>query len=368
MGAAMSEIATVIDATQERFKKIAPASVNYESEKGFAIQLLRNNTFLGQVAKNNPASLQQALTNVAAIGLSLNPAKKQAYLITRNIKVGNKYEQRVFLEPSYMGLCDLATQSGCIEWVQAYVVRDKDNYLNKGPGEKPEHTYNSFGDRGAIVGVYCVAKTSGGDYLVSEMDKAKIDSVMERSESIKSARKKGKQPYGPWVTDYEEMAKKTVIRNAFKTWPKAKELERLEQAVHISNDNEGFEPILTAPDLGGFTTELKSYFDQLIEQSKAIEMYVLRETEKESVFTDLYHSFKDGVKGKYQRAVESLLKSGAAQFDDCLFQVAEGLQLNDDVAVQEALEGLSDETLQLIKGRLSAEHRQMFEEVTECEN
>ena len=143
----MSEIAKVIDATQERFKKIAPASVNYDSEKGFAIQLLKNNSFLNQVAQNNPTSLQQALTNVAAIGLSLNPAKKQAYLITRNIKTqDDRFEQRVFLEPSYMGLCDLATQSGCIEWVQAYIVKEKDSYLNKGPGSKPDLRF-SAGDR-----------------------------------------------------------------------------------------------------------------------------------------------------------------------------------------------------------------------------
>ena len=370
----MNELAKVIDETQDRFNKIAPSTVNYDSERGFAIQLIKNNSFLGQVAQNNPRSLQQALTNVAAIGLSLNPAKKQAYLITRNIKTeNNKFEQRVFLEPSYMGLCDLATQSGCIEWVQAYVVRQKDNYLNNGPGNKPDHSYNSFGDRGDIVGVYCVAKTTKGDYLVSEMDKQKIDSVMERSESIKSARKKGKQPYGPWITDYEEMAKKTVIRNAFKTWPKAKELNRMSEAVSISNDNEGFEPMNTEPTLKGFNSEQKNYFDQIIESSDALKMYVFSRSfnltdassPEASVWVSLLHSFEKGTKGKYQDLVNKLVREGEAIFDDYLYGVQRALQLNDDLQIKELFEELDNDGISLIKQKLNTEQLHILNEIGE---
>jgi len=60
----------VIDMTAERFTRNAPKHIRFENEKGYAIQLLQNNDYLMKVATENPASLQQAITNIAAIGLS----------------------------------------------------------------------------------------------------------------------------------------------------------------------------------------------------------------------------------------------------------------------------------------------------------
>ncbi len=215
-------IAEVIEIAGERFKQIAPVHMKYESEKGFAIQILKNNDYLMSIAQASPTSLQQAITNVAAIGLSLNPAEKQAYLITRTIKTKDangkdKWEKRIFLEPSYVGLCKLATDSGSIEWVHAAAVHENDTFINNGPGEKPLHQYQAFKDRGPMVGVFCTAKTSKGDYLTTDMDMAQIESVRDRSEAWKANKS------GPWATDFKEMARKTVVRNAFKMWPRTDE-------------------------------------------------------------------------------------------------------------------------------------------------
>jgi len=250
----------VIDMTQERFTRNAPKHIRFENERGYAIQLLQNNDYLMKVATENPASLQQAITNIAAIGLSLNPAKKQAYLITRTIRTQNgQYVSKVFLEPSYAGLCDLATMSGAIEWCQANTVYEKDSFVDNGPGEKPTHTYQAFSkDRGAFAGVYCVAKTRGGDYLTTIMPAEEVNAIRARSEAYKAMAERNKGNGGPWVTDYEEMAKKSVVRRAFKLWPKTAETERLENAVMLSNENEGFEPILTSPQLGQYTAEQKA--------------------------------------------------------------------------------------------------------------
>ena len=108
-----TELAEVLnsDVLIERFDKIAPDDIKLDAEKGFAIQLFKNNKQLGDAAMKNPLSAQAALANVAAIGLSLNPVKRQAYLITRNVNNNGKWESRVFLEPSYMGLCDVPPRS-----------------------------------------------------------------------------------------------------------------------------------------------------------------------------------------------------------------------------------------------------------------
>ena len=136
-------IAEYIEDTKERFNEIAPNGIKYSSEKGFAIQLLKANEYLMGVAIKNPQSLQQAITNVAAIGLSLNPAEKLAYLIPRNVKVGKSWESRVYLEPSYMGLIRLATNSGGIAWIQAAVVKQNDSFKDVGMGQAPLHEYEA---------------------------------------------------------------------------------------------------------------------------------------------------------------------------------------------------------------------------------
>lgn len=353
-----SQIAKVIDATEVRFASIAPRNMSYEAEKGFAIQLLKNNSYLMSVAEKSPNSLQQAITNVAAIGLSLNPAKKQAYLITRNVKVSNNsWEHRVFLEPSYMGMCDLATLSGRIEWVQANAVYSKDTYQNNGAGEKPTHSFNSFGERGDFVGAYCVAKTDSGDFLTTEMDAKQIYDIRERSEAWKRAKS------GPWKTDFIEMAKKSVVRNAFKMWPKTKEMDRLSEAVEISNQNEGFEPVVTAPEIPKASNEAKAFLDQCITNSDGIGMYVLQQTIPESQFQDLYHSFEKGTKGKYQSIIDKLLQTGCHSFENMLMDFEAVIDSNDEYGAREVLEDLNDDCKNLMISKLNPEKQSILREM-----
>lgn len=358
-----NELVQLIDQTQDRFNEIAPQAMRYEAEKGFAIQHLTNNGYLMKAAMENKASLLQAVTNVAAIGLSLNPAEKQAYLIPRNVKEGNQWKTKVFLEPSYMGLLKLATDSGSIEWVQADCVYESDDFIDNGVGEKPTHKYNAFKkDRGEFIGVYCVAKTHTGDYLTTIMDADDINSVMERSESVKKYRSNNNQGHGgPWISDFKEMAKKTVIRNGFKTWPRTN--ERFTEAVHLSNENEGFEPILTSPNVMDFTADQKSYYDQLIEKSDALEMYVFVNNIEESVRNNLYHSFEKGTKGKYQRIVDELERKGYSIFTDCIQAMNDAASNNDDTGVMEVYEDLSLECyLFMVERGLSEEARTVIKE------
>jgi recombination protein RecT len=348
-------VAEAIEETAERFNSVAPCYMQYDAEKGFAVQLLNNNSYLKKAATESPKSLQQAITNVAAIGLSLNPAEKLAYLLPRNVKIGKDqsgrdlWQTRIFLEPSYMGLIRLATNSGSIEWVQADVAYQNDEFIDNGPGEKPAHKYNAFTkDRGELVGVYCVAKTCGGDYLTTTMPLDEIISIRDRSETWK------KYNSGPWKDDFNEMAKKAVIRRAFKTWPMTD--ERAAHAVDLSNINEGFEPILTSPDIGSYTAEQKAYYDQLIESGSGLGMFVFQQTlNNESLFTSLYHSFEKGTKGKYQRIVDELIKAGADQATSILVDLEASLQSNDDVAASEIWDDLSEDEQAYLIVHLSIE-------------
>jgi len=359
-------VSEVITQVEDRFLSVAPAHMKFDAEKGYAIQLMDNNSYLKQVAQGNPKSLLQAMANVAAIGLSLNPAEKLAYLITRTVKSGDKWESRVFLDVSYVGLIRLATDSGSIKWVQADMVYEQDTFTYNGAGEKPTHIYKAFStERGAFVGVYCEAKTVDGDYLTTIMAADEVFSIRDRSEAYKAFIEKKKGNGGPWVSDFGEMAKKSVIRRAFKTWPRTDErrMARLAEAVEISNQNEGFTPILSSPNMGQYTADQKAYFDQLIEKSDSWGMFVFRQTLDEVSFTNLYHSFEKGAKGKYQRVVDELTRKGADTLTSMVLDIESATQSGDTGGVQEIIEGMPAAEVDIIRSRLSMDGARMLHEV-----
>lgn len=354
-----------INGTAERFNAIAPNYIKFESEKGFAIQILKNNDYLMGIAQRHPQSLQQAITNVAAIGLSLNPAEKQAYLISRTIKTEiqgkTAYQSRIFLEPSYMGLIKLATDSGSIKWVQALPVYSKDEFTFMGVGVKPEHKFNPFAkaeDRGDFIGVYCVAKTADGDYLPTMMSADQVYSIRDRSESWKAFVAQKTKSGGPWQTDFIEQAKKTVMRNAFKTWPRS-DMNRMAEAVELSNNNEGFEAILTSPNLGEYSAETKQYFDQLISTQNALGMFVMQITlneQSEATFNNLYHSFERGQKGKYQSIIKDLLDKGFSIVTDIRQAITDAVDSSDEMALKQLIEDLEPDALDVVKKGLSYDY------------
>lgn len=216
-------------AAQEAFNRVVSANIEFQQEAQFALQALEQNNFLMSVAMNNPKSLRNAVLNVAAIGITLNPAQKFAYLVPRDGKV--------CLDLSYMGLARLATDSGSVLWVQAEVVRKRDDFKLSAVGQKPEHNFSPFSDRGEIVGVYCVIKTADGEFLTTVMSAQECYEIRDRTESYK-AYTNGKIKTCPWVSDVGEMMKKTVIKRAYKLWPRS---ERLAKAVEAINEHEGID-------------------------------------------------------------------------------------------------------------------------------
>jgi len=234
MSNALTTITNDIYGVKANFESVnVDRSINFEREAGFAVQIISGNEYLLGVAMGNRDSVINAVTNIAAIGISLNPAKKQAYLVPR--------DKKVCLDISYMGLLDLAVASGSIMWGKAELVRESDDFRLNGFDKPPVHERNPFAkNRGEIVGVYVVAKTDSGDYLTETMTIDEVNDIRNRSSAWKAWI--SKQKSCPWVTDPGEMAKKTVIKRAYKTWPKT---DRLETAVHFLNTegDEGLESI-----------------------------------------------------------------------------------------------------------------------------
>jgi recombination protein RecT len=206
-------------------------SINFEREAGFAIQQISGNEYTLSVAMNNRQSVVDSVTNIAAMGLSLSPAKKQAYLVPR--------KNKICLDISYMGLMDLAMATGSVKWAQAALVHEADTFVLNSLDKPPTHVFSPFAKadaRGPIVGVYVTIKTADGEYLTHTMTIEDAYAIRDRSDAWKSWKAgKAKSP-GPWGSDEGEMIKKTCVKQAYKYWPKT---ERLETAIHHLNTEGG---------------------------------------------------------------------------------------------------------------------------------
>lgn len=202
----------------------------FKRETAFVVQIMNKNEYLMNIARNKPQSFRDAVINSASIGLSLNPSAGLAYLVPR--------KNEVCLDISYMGLIKLAQDAGAVKDVKADIVYQNDEFMINGVFDEPTHKYNPFSDRGNIVGAYVVARTIDDTYLTTVMDIKEINEIKESSESWKNPKSRA---HSPWFKHAGEMIKKTVIRRAYKMWPKTTNQNIIQKAINLSDDAQGIE-------------------------------------------------------------------------------------------------------------------------------
>lgn len=218
----------IVNSAEEEFCRIAVASGNavvWARECQFALQIILKNEHLQRCPTD---SIRNAIINVAAIGLTLNPAMKLAYLVPR--------DGLCCLDISYQGLVKIATDTNSVRLAKAEIVRRNDKWKYRGMFELPLHEFDTFEKaeaRGPIIGVYCAAILHDGLKVIEHMNREELAKVRDVS----------KAKNGPWKTWPEEMIKKSVIKRAYKSWPKT---ERLSQAIAMLNEHEGMEDHLLA--------------------------------------------------------------------------------------------------------------------------
>lgn len=221
---------------------VVPKHVTPERLIKLALVAASRNPTLLQCA---PTSIVQGVMTAAQLGLDCGGVLGSAYLVPyKNNKTG-KYEAQLIV--GYRGLVDLARRSGEIESIEAHVVHQEDTF-EVAFGLEPVllHRPNLTGeDPGPLVLVYAIARLKGGGRQVEVMTRAEIDRIRNRSRAGNS---------GPWVTDYEEMARKTVVRRLCKYLPLSPEMA---EALTIEDRSEGGVPPieLIAPEPEGDVVE-----------------------------------------------------------------------------------------------------------------
>ena len=169
--------------------------------------------------KCTAASLLQCVLAAAEVGLEPGGVLGQFYLVP----FGNVATPII----GYRGLLELARRSGQIASIRAVVVYTKDTFeMTEGVQQTITHRRYLDGDAGPMRFVYAVAVLKDGSVQVEVMTRAQVDTIKARSRSGSN---------GPWVTDYEEMAKKTVLRRLAKWLPLSS--ERFERAMELDNND-----------------------------------------------------------------------------------------------------------------------------------
>jgi recombination protein RecT len=146
-------------------------------------------------------SLFKCLLDCSALGLE--PDGRRAHLIP--------YGKECTLIIDYKGIADLVRRSGDVSYIHADVVYERDEFdYSFGSGAFLKHKPN-LDDRGERIKAFysfVLLKDGSEDFIV--MSKSDVDKVRKRSRASSN---------GPWVTDYDEMGKKTAFRRHSKWLP-----------------------------------------------------------------------------------------------------------------------------------------------------
>jgi recombination protein RecT len=164
-----------------------------------------------------PNSFLGAMMQAAQLGVEPNTPLGQAYLIPYK----NHGTLECQFQLGYKGLLDLAYRSGEVTIIQAHEVYENDTFEYEfGLEPKLKHV-PATGDRGAVTHYYAMFKTKSGGYGFHVMSRAEVDAFAVK---YSQAYKKGYQT--PWKTNFDEMAKKTVLKTCLKYAPIKTEFAR----------------------------------------------------------------------------------------------------------------------------------------------
>lgn len=180
----------------------------------FARMVLTAMSNTPKLASCTPKSFLGAMMQAAQLGLEPNTPLGEAYLIP----FMNHGTLECQFQVGYKGMISLAHRSGL--YVQAHEVHENDEF-DVEYGLEPKLVHKPvFKDRGPVIAYYGLWKDKDGISGFEIMSK----------EDVEAHARKYSQSYGkgfsPWKSNFDEMAKKTVIKKALKYAPLTTEFIR----------------------------------------------------------------------------------------------------------------------------------------------
>ena len=203
IGQRINTVQDVMEANAKTMFAALPQHISVKRMIRVAISSIRKNP---RLLDCNPASLFDALTEASTLGLECDGVLGQAYLVP--------FKEEVVLIPGYKGLIDLARRSANISTLFTRCVY-KGDHFDYAEGDAPylKHKPSEAANREdqAVTHVYCVCRLRDGGVQRSVWTTAKIDRHKERFSQAWRNAEKGRKD-SAWHTDWEAMARKTVVR------------------------------------------------------------------------------------------------------------------------------------------------------------
>ena len=240
---------TYIKQMEGEIKKALPSVLTPERFTRIVLSALSTNP---KLAECTPQSFLGAMMTAAQLGVEPNTPLGQAYLLPYWNSKQSCCECQFQL--GYKGLLDLAYRSGEISVIQAQIVYENDEFTYSfGLNPVLKHV-PSKADRGDPTHVYAIFHTKSDGYGFEVMSMDSIRSHAQRySKSFSN---------GPWQTNFEEMAKKAVLKRVLKYAPLKSEFMRglvQDEAIRNGVNEEMYlvqptyieEDLETIPDTGG---------------------------------------------------------------------------------------------------------------------
>ena len=195
-----------INLMQGEIKKALPAVLTPERFTRMVLSAVSANKDL---AACETKSFLAAMMQAAQLGLEPNTPLGQAYIIPyRDNKSGTLRAQ---FQLGYKGMIDLAYRSDQVSVIDAQVVYENDEFdYELGLEPKLKHK-PALSNRGKAILYYAMFRTKDGGYGFQ---------VMSYDDVVTHARKYSKAfTSGPWSNNFDEMAKKTVLKKVLKYAP-----------------------------------------------------------------------------------------------------------------------------------------------------
>lgn len=209
MSAAKAEKKTMqayIKAMEPAIKKALPSVITPERFTRMVLSALSSTP---KLAECSPQSFLAAMMTAAQLGVEPNTALGQAYLLPYR----NHGQMECQFQLGYKGLIDLAYRSGEVSVIQAHTVYENDVFeYELGMDPKLRHV-PAKADRGEAVAYYAMFKTKDGGYGFEVMS---VDDVQRHAQRYSKSYGSGSSP---WRSNFDEMAKKTVLKRALKYAP-----------------------------------------------------------------------------------------------------------------------------------------------------
>ncbi len=206
VNAPLKTLQSPINLMQNEIKKALPSVITPERFTRMVLSAISANPGLAVCEQK---SFLGAMMQAAQLGLEPNTPLGQAYIIPYKEKGVPKAQFQI----GYKGLIDLVYRSGQVSIIDAQVVYENDEFeYELGLDPKLKHK-PALTNRGKPILYYAMFRTKDGGFGFQ---------VMSYEDCLAHAKKYSKAYSGgfsPWTSNFDEMAKKTVLKKALKYAP-----------------------------------------------------------------------------------------------------------------------------------------------------